>query len=263
MLITELPLNQDEKHIVSKLRSSFAYLRDNYPEELSHALGDVVVGVDVVAQTTNSLVGYFTKYLQKMSVEGEDAITASENFLSDLSINIENELSRHLDEIDNRSLPFEGQVIPRGEFLEPNNAFVSADGTSRSCFLDCTDPNVCDNPAVTVYSDCYTECECAYGGTSEAWDNEDDGNWFGNFFSTATTALGNIASEIGWDNIWGGLMGTNDDGSGDTTVYVIDDEDDDDDDEEGFNWLALGIGVLVTAAVVGGVVYFVRKSKAD
>ena len=259
MLITELPLNQDEKHIVSKLRSSFAYLRDNYPEELSHALGDVVVGVDVVAQTTNSLVGYFTKYLQKMSVEGEDAITASENFLSDLSINIENELSRHLDEIDNRSLPFEGQVIPRGEFLEPNNAFVSADGTSRTCYLDCDDPNTCANAG--EWSDCYTECGC-YNPSQETGEWDDGSGWFSDFFSTATTALGNIASEIGWDNIWGGLMGTNDDGSGDTTVYVIDDEDDDD-DEEGFNWLALGIGVLVTAAVVGGVVYFVRKSKAD
>lgn len=255
--ITELKLSDESKNIVSKLRSSMAYLRDNYPQELSEALGEVVRGVDVEAQTTNSLVGYLAKYLEQAEQRSVDIIDASEDFISKLSHDIEKELSMHLDAIDSRIMSFSGSVTPKGEFEESSDAFVSADGQSRSCFLDCDDPNTCLTAG--EWSDCYTECYCYTTSDDDGdWD-DGSGSWWGNFFNTAVNTVGNVAEDIGWDNIYNSLFGTDDDGDDTTTNVYIDEGGNE--EEKGFNWLYLGIGVLVTVTVVGTVIYFVKRKK--
>ena len=254
--VTELKLSDESKNIVSKLRSSMAYLRDNYPQELSEALGEVVRGVDVEAQTTNSLVGYLAKYLEQAEQRSVDIIDASEDFISKLSYDIEKELSMHLDAIDSRIMSFNGSVTPRGEFKESNDAFVSADGQSRTCYQDCDDPNTCETNG--EWSDCFIECYC-YNPSDDGYDDDGSGNWWGNAFNTAVETVGNIAEDIGWDNIYNSLFVTGDDGDDTTTNVYIDEGGDE--EEKGFNWLYLGVGVLVTVTVVGTVIYLVKRKK--
>jgi hypothetical protein len=252
-------LDHTESFHIANLRESLAYLRDNYPDELSRALGEEATNIDISNQSKNNVLAIFIKSLQAAEIKEGDYLRASDKFLEELSVGTQEELEAHLMSLGKNSVPFDGGGQSIGGFEKSTDAFLNVNG-------NCDCDSACEgyNPS----ADCFIDCECDGAIIPEGYyDDDDDGSWdfgwFSNFFSTATTTLGNIAEEIGWDNIWSGLVGVDDDGgTGDTNIYVVGD-DDDDDKEDGFNWLALGIGVLVTAAVVGGIIYFVRKSKAD
>ena len=239
-------------------RQLMAYLRDNDPDSLNDALN--VEGIDVANESTNNLMGYFIQNLAGDDNTGDNAEAELDDFLSYIPNNIKDAAAVSvLAPSSATAMDFSGGLQAQGRFL-------NAEGTNRSgCGLD-------DCEGVSYMDDCFDWCLINEGGYTgytcadpEATNTGENGlceyqSGFGNFFGTLTNTLGNIADDIGWDNIWGSFMGTDDNGQtqGGGTTIIVGGEDK---KEEGFNWGKLALGVLVTAVVVGGIVYFVTRKK--
>ena len=242
-------------------RKLMAYLRDNDPESLNDALN--VEGIDVANESTNNLMGYFIQNLAGDDDTGVNAEGELVEFLSYIPENTKNDAAVSvLAPSSATAMDFSGGLQAQGRFL-------NAEGSNRSgCSLD-----DCNGGNIDYMSDCFDWCLVNEGGYTgytcadpEATNNGESGlceyqSGFGQFWGTFTNTLGNIAEDIGWDNIWSSFMGTDDDGqqtqAGNTTIIVGGE----DRKEEGFNWGKLALGVLVTVAVVGGIVYLVRRKK--
>tara|TARA_R110002012_G_scaffold185670_1_gene352235 strand:+ start:1489 stop:2271 length:783 start_codon:yes stop_codon:yes gene_type:complete len=237
-------------------RRFIAELRDNDPEALEEALD--VEGVDVRTESTNNLLGYYVQNLAAAVAEGDDAQNENDAMMSVIPQSTKNSLAQSVLSYA-QAMDFSGPVA-QGRFL-------NAEGENRSgCDFD-------DCDGVNYMSDCFDWCLVNEGGWTGASCNDQNAtnyganalceyqSGFGQFFSTFTSTVGNIAEDIGWDNIFGSLFGTNDSGQqtdedGNVTIVVQGG-----DDEKDFNWGKLAFGVLGTVLVVGGIIYFVRKNK--
>ena len=249
-------------------RKLIASLKENNPDALSEALD--VQGIDVRDVSTNKLLGYYIKNLGKAVEEGFDYRDENDAMMEALPESVRESLAPS-------TLSYPEDSPFSGAYADKN--FFNAQGENRSSCnqSDCSAITAAQNSgdySGAYMMDCFDWCLINEGGWSGALCGDTTAlntgaatlceyeSTVSQFFGIFTTTLGNIASDIGWDNIWGSIMGTNDGGVGDTNIYV-DGEGDEDDEKDGFNWLALGVGVLVTVSVVGGIIYFVRKSKAD
>ena len=238
-------------------RKFIAQLRDDDPEALSEALN--IEGIDVSTQSTNNLLGYYVRNLSDAIDEGSSAEDENNDWVDAIPQTTKNNLAQSVLSYAQAS-DFSG--------TQPSGSFLNAQGDNRSgCSIsDCSSD-------LDYMSDCFDWCLVNEGGwtgaecSDPAATNTGESalcnyqSGFGNFFSTFTNTLGNIGEDIGWDNIFGSLFGTNDSGqqtdeNGNVTIVVGDTGKD-----KSFNWGKIAIGVLVTGVVIGSIVYFVKRNK--
>jgi len=270
-------LTEEQRAYFFMLNKVMEDLRDNYPDELAYALGDQVTNIDTATESASNLSGYYMKGLLESAMLDDGTIdyTVAEensdsflNNLSDVAItSAETKMSSiasTAQEFINSPQDFSGGG-GSGRFSPSIDSFSNVGGEVRSCNVDDCPIHIY-NPSASCYEFCQgasNEWSATYGcPPDEPYCNEEEGGGgLANFFNSLLNVAGNIAEEVGAENIWDTFFGSGDEG--DTTNYYINEDGEEVTEEKPFNWLALGVGVIVTVAVVGGIIYFVRKSKAD
>ena len=262
----EQDFNSQESAYFYMLNKAMQELRDNYPDDLAYALGDEAANIDVANESISNLSGYFVKgvfesaTLEDGSIDFEIAEANKDNFedgLSDDAIEAAGSKMKNLAQsVVNQATAMDFSGTPSGRFSPSQDNFMNSNGSARSCNLDDCDVYVW-NPDSPCYDVCQTNQDdwtATYGCPP---DNPDCGGGSGllNFLGGFVDVVGSAAEDIGAENIWGWLTGSDD---SDTTNYYINPETGKK-EEESFNWGLLAIGVLVTVVVVGGIVYLVRK----
>jgi hypothetical protein len=264
----EQQFTSEEQAYIFMLNKVMEELRDNYPEELSYALGDEVINVDVSNESVSNLSGYFIKGVFESAVldDGsidfdvaeENAYNFSDALSDEAKTSAGNKMKSLAESVVNQATVMDFSGTPSGRFSRSQDNFMNSNGDARNC-----NPDDCDVLIWNPSSSCYTFCQnnqdqwsATYGCPPDEPNCADGPSAFMNFVNGALDVLGSAAQEIGAENIWNWATGQDDDS--DTTNYYINPETGER-EKKPFNWGLLAIGVLVTVVVVGGVIYLVRK----
>jgi hypothetical protein len=266
----EQNFNSEESAYLFMLNKVMEDLRDNYPEELSYALGDEAVNVDVSNESISNLSGYFIKGVFESAtladgtidfdIAEENAYNFSDALSDEAKTSAGNKMKGLAESVVNQATVMDFSGTPSGRFSRSQDNFMNSNGSARNC-----NPDDCDVHIWNPSSSCYTFCQnnqdqwsATYGcPPDEPNCAESSGtSAFVNFLNGAIDVLGSAAQEIGAENIWNQVWGIED--TGDTSNYYINPETGER-EEKPFNWGLLAIGVLVTVVVVGGIIYLVRK----
>ena len=237
-------LTDSERWTIFGFRKGVAFMQDNFPDELEQFLGEYATNVDVSNISINQAAALLVQKMQDDYEQDGHLETTKQNLIT--------------------AIPEE--AISNAYHASYGTMAADFSGSGWSSAAGESNPNNCDLGECSIhiynpFATCYEWCQNQEGNydpndfSGEVTQDNEQGFSFGNFFGGLLDGVGDIAEEIGWDNIWGTLTNTNDNGQSDDAPDVnITIEGD-----EPTNWGRIALMAGITIAVGVGLYFLLRK----
>lgn len=239
--ISPQSLTDSQRWALFNLRKGVGFMQDNFPEELSQFLGTAANNRNIADLSTNKATALFLQRMQEdYEIDGNLEVTKE-----DLTFSIPNT------EIANAYNAQYGTMSPNfsGEY-----SYASGEENPAGCQID-----ECAVISFNPYATCYEWCQAQEGNYDPNNFNpnaNEQGFSFSNFFGGIIDSAGEIAQEIGWDNIWNTFTNTDDNGQSpdapDVNITI---------ENEETNWGRIALMAGITIAVGVGIYFLIKRKK--
>ena len=239
--ISPQSLTESQRWTLFNLRKGVGFMQDNFPDELSQFLGDFARNRNVADLSTNKATALFLQRMQEDYLLDGDLQTTKADLIDAVpEVSVANAYNEQY-----------GTMSPNfaGEY-----SYASGEQNPAGCQLD-----ECAVISFNMYATCYEWCQAQEGNFDPNNFNpnsNEQGFSFSNFFGTIIDTAGDIAQEIGWDNIWNSFTNTDDNGqSSDAPDVNINIQ------QEETNWGRIALMAGITIAVGVGIYFLIKRNK--
>lgn len=230
-------LTQEEVYALSALRKLGSALRSDNSDALNEFIGTYIpdFNADTSDLSKNKITAYLLQVFENAQAEDESLQTLDLDFDEKFSAVMNQSLADIKEQANTQTQNFDG--------------FNFGD--------DCNCDDYCDyalNPA----AQCYEDCMCG-----NEWESEStwtlSGSTIGQIFSSIGSTIMNVGNQIGWDNIIGTFINTDDDGSSNDAPAPTPQKQE---EEKSTDWgkIALYSGLVIVIGLGGFYVYKKIKS---
>ena len=239
--ISPQSLTDSQRWTLFNLRKGVGFMKDNFPDELDAFLGNLARNRSTANMSINKATSLFIQRMQEdFEADGNLELTKY-----DLESAVPNT------EIANAYNAQYGTMSPNfsGEY-----SYASGEENPAGCQLD-----ECAVISFNMYATCYEWCQAQQGNYDPNNFNpnaNEQGFSFSNFFGTIIDTAGDIAQEIGWDNLWNTFTNTDDNGQSpdapDVNINI---------QQEETNWGRVALMAGITIAVGVGIYFLIKRKK--